>query len=77
VTPLTSGGLGRTRLVLMQGEYEARRLSYEEIALDRLGHLSPKGHAVASEIIQAVIHDVRGAPWSIHAVGRPPFSPSP
>ncbi len=55
VTPLTSGGLGRTRVVLMQGEYAARRLSVEELTLDRLGHLSPKGHAVASEIIRSVI----------------------
>ena len=61
VTPLTSGGLGRTRLVLMQAEYVARRLSFEEITLDRLGHLSPKGHTVAAEIIQAAILDVRPA----------------
>ena len=62
VTPLTSGGLGRTRVVLMQGEYVARRLSFEEITRDRLGHLSPRGHEIASEIIHAVIRDVRGSP---------------
>jgi hypothetical protein len=55
VTPLTSGGLGRTRVVSMREEYGARRLSFEEITIDRLGHLSPKGHAAASEIIRSVI----------------------
>jgi hypothetical protein len=60
VTPLTSGRLGRTHLVTMQGEYAARRLSFEEIAIDRLGHLSPKGHAVASEIIRSVIDSLAG-----------------
>jgi hypothetical protein len=60
VTPLTSGGLGRTRVVLMQVEYVARRLSFEDVALDRLGHLSPKGHLVASEIIRAVIDSLPG-----------------
>lgn len=56
VTPLTDGGLGRTHLVLMQAEYGARRLSFEEIAIDRLGHLSPRGHTVAAEILESVIH---------------------
>ena len=60
VTPLTSGGLGRTRIVPMRGEYEARGFSFEELTLDRLGHLSPKGHAVASEIIRAVIDSLPG-----------------
>ena len=55
VTPLTSGGLGRTRLVLMQGEYTARGLAFDEIMLDRLGHLSPPGHAVAAQIIEAEV----------------------
>lgn len=55
VTPLTSGGLGRTRLVTMSAHYRARRLSFEELTIDRLGHLSPKGHTVASEVIEAVI----------------------
>lgn len=60
VTPLTSGGLGRTRVVSMRREYEARRLSFEELAIDRLGHLSPKGHVVASEVIHAVIDSLPG-----------------
>jgi GDSL-like lipase/acylhydrolase family protein len=60
VTPLTSGGLGRTRIVPMLEEYEARGLSFDEITLDRLGHLSPKGHAVASEIIRSVIDSLPG-----------------
>ncbi len=60
VTPLTSGGLGRTRVVPMLGEYESRRLSFEEVTIDRLGHLSPKGHAVASEIIRGVIDSLPG-----------------
>jgi hypothetical protein len=60
VTPLTSGGLGLTRIVPMLGEYESRTLSFEELTIDRLGHLSPKGHAVASEIIRAVIDSLPG-----------------
>jgi hypothetical protein len=60
VTPLTSGGLGRTRVVTMQGEYVKRRLSFEDITLDRLGHLSPKGHVAASEIIRALIDSLPG-----------------
>ena len=60
VTPLTSGGLGRTPVVPMRREYGARRVSFEEMTLDRLGHLSPRGHAVASEIIHAVIHNLLG-----------------
>jgi hypothetical protein len=62
VTPLTSGGLGRTPLVLMQGEYESRRHSFEEIALDRLGHLSPNGHRVAAGIVLSVINSLPGGP---------------
>jgi hypothetical protein len=60
VTPLTSGGLGRTHLVSMSAHYRARKLSFEELTIDRLGHLSPKGHAVASEVIQAVIDSLPG-----------------
>ena len=60
VTPLTSGGLGRTRVVDMRSEYEARRLSFEDLTIDRLGHLSPKGHAVASEIIHVVVDSLPG-----------------
>ena len=60
VTPLTSGGLGRTRVVTMQGEYVARRLSFEDITLDRLGHLSPKGHVEASKIIRVLIDSLPG-----------------
>ena len=60
VTPLTSGGLGRTRVVSMLGEYESRRLSNEDLALDRLGHLSPNGHVAASEIIRVVIDSLPG-----------------
>jgi hypothetical protein len=62
VTPLTSGGMGRTRLVLMRGEYEKRKLSFEDVCLDRLGHLSPKGHAGASEIIEYIIDSLSGGP---------------
>jgi hypothetical protein len=60
VTPLTVGGLGRTHLVSMAAHYRARNLSFEELTLDRLGHLSPKGHAVASEVIHAVIKSLPG-----------------
>ena len=60
VTPLTSGKLGRTRIVPMLGEYGSRTLTFEELTLDRLGHLSPKGHAVASEIIRGVIDSLPG-----------------
>ena len=55
VTPLTSGGLEGTRLVLMQGEYAARGIDFDGITLDRLGHLSPSGHAAAARILQGVI----------------------
>lgn len=58
VTPLTSGQLGRTRAVSMVREYRARQLSFEEIALDRLGHLSPRGHVVAADIVLTVIHSL-------------------
>ena len=60
VTPLTSGRLGRTRIVPMLGEYGSRTLTFEELTIDRLGHLSPKGHAVASEIIRGVIDSFPG-----------------
>jgi hypothetical protein len=60
VTPLTVGGIGRTHLVTMGAHYRARKLSFEELTLDRLGHLSPKGHAVASEVIEAVIKSLPG-----------------
>jgi hypothetical protein len=63
VTPLTSGGLGRTRVVLMQGEYAARGLAFDAIALDRLGHLSPAGHAAAARILESVlVPPASGAP---------------
>ena len=55
MTPLTSGGLVRTRVVLMQGEYTARGLDFDGIMLDRLGHLSPTGHAAAARILENVI----------------------
>ncbi len=55
VTPLTSGGLAGTRVVPLQGEYTARSLTFDEIMLDRLGHLSPKGHLVAAEIIGGLL----------------------
>jgi hypothetical protein len=55
VTPLTSGGLDGTRVVLMQGEYGARGFDFDGITLDRLGHLSPAGHAAAAEILADVI----------------------
>lgn len=55
VTPLTSGGMEGTRVVLMQGEYAARGLDFDGITLDRLGHLSPSGHAAAARILQSVI----------------------
>jgi len=60
VTPLTAAGLGRTHLVTMGAHYRARKLSFEELTLDRLGHLSPRGHAVASEVIHAVITSLPG-----------------
>ena len=62
VTPLTSGRLGRTRIVLMEAHYGARKLAFQEITLDRLGHLSPRGHAVAAEIIRSVIDSLPGGP---------------
>jgi len=55
VTPLTSGGLDGTRIVLMQGEYADRGIDFDGITLDRLGHLSPSGHAAAARILQSVI----------------------
>jgi hypothetical protein len=55
VTPLTSGGLEGTRIVLMQGEYAARGLAFGAITRDRLGHLNPAGHAAAARILEAVL----------------------
>jgi lysophospholipase L1-like esterase len=60
VTPLTAGGLGRTHLVTMSAHYRARKLTFEELTLDRLGHLSPRGHRVASEVIHSVIDSLPG-----------------
>jgi GDSL-like lipase/acylhydrolase family protein len=60
VTPLTSGGLGATRVVQMRREYEARKLRFEDLTIDRLGHLGPYGHAAASEIIHGVIGSLPG-----------------
>lgn len=60
VTPLTSGGLGRAHLVTMGAHYRARKLSFEDLTLDRLGHLSPRGHRVASEVIHSVIDSLPG-----------------
>ena len=60
VTPLTAGGLARTRLVDMRREYGSRNLRFEDLTIDRLGHLGPKGHAAASEIIHAVIDSLPG-----------------
>jgi len=45
----------------MKEQYAARDLTFEDVTLDRLGHLSSKGHAAAAEIIRAVILDVRPA----------------
>ena len=59
VRPLTAGGLGGARVVLMEEQYVARDLTFEDVTLDRLGHLSSKGHAAAAEIIRAVIRDAR------------------
>ena len=64
VRPLTSGGLRGTHLVLLQGEYAARSLSFEEITLDRLGHLSRTGHMAAAGIIGRILEGV--------SVGRRP-----
>jgi hypothetical protein len=58
VRPLTSGGLGGTRLVLLQGEYAARSLAFEDIMLDRLGHLSRAGHQAAAGIIGRILEGV-------------------
>jgi hypothetical protein len=58
VRPLTSGLADRTQLVLLQGEYAARRLSFEEITLDRLGHLSRAGHHAAAGIIGRFLEGV-------------------
>ena len=58
VTPLTSGGLDGIRVVSMREEYKARNLSFGAFALDPLGHLTPEGHALASEIIRGLL---RGA----------------
>jgi hypothetical protein len=60
VRPLTSGGLERTHLVNMSAHYRARDFSFEDLTIDRLGHLSPRGHEVASEVIDAVIDSLQG-----------------
>ena len=60
VTPLTSGALARTRIVHMRREYEARHLRFEDLTIDRLGHLGPNGHQAAAEIIHAVIDSSTG-----------------
>ena len=62
VTPLTSGGLAGTPLVLMQGEYAARGLALDAITLDRLGHLNPAGHVAAARILEAVLIPPPGGP---------------
>ena len=58
VRPLTSGGLAGTRVVPLAGEYAARHLSFDEIALDRLGHLSRSGHEAAAGIIGRILEGV-------------------
>lgn len=65
VRPLTSGLDDRTQIVLLQGEYVARSLSFEEITLDRLGHLSRTGHEAAAGIIGRILEGVSNRPPSL------------
>jgi hypothetical protein len=39
----------------MADRFRARGLTPAELALDRTGHLAPRGHAVAAEILEAEI----------------------
>ena len=49
---LSAEGVG---VVDMSAHFQAMGLTPTAIALDRTGHLSPRGHAVASEILESVI----------------------
>jgi hypothetical protein len=49
---LTAEGVG---VVDMSSRFQAMGLTPRAIALDRTGHLSPRGHAVASEILEGAI----------------------
>lgn len=42
-------------LVWLRDEYAARGLRYDELAVDGLGHLSARGHAVTADIVAAAL----------------------
>jgi hypothetical protein len=39
----------------MAARFRALGLRFDEVALDRIGHLSPRGHSVASEVLEAEV----------------------
>jgi hypothetical protein len=51
-------------------EYRARGMLWENIALDPIGHLSPEGHRVAADILQAFLSQ-EGQPSLRMEVGGP------
>jgi hypothetical protein len=53
ITPLE--GLAGVRVVDLRLEYRARGLAYEDLALDRLGHLNAAGHVAAAGILRTLL----------------------
>jgi hypothetical protein len=53
ITPLQ--GLDGVRVVDLRLEYRARGLRYEDLTLDRLGHLNPAGHVAAAAILRTLL----------------------
>jgi len=45
----------RVTVVDMAARFRARGLRFDEVAFDRIGHLTPRGHSVASQVLEAEI----------------------
>jgi hypothetical protein len=54
-------GMGGVRVVDLRRQYQARGLAFEELTIDRLGHLSPAGHVAAAAILRDLLE---GGPFS-------------
>ena len=55
----------------LRGAYRARGFRFREIAMDRVGHLTPFGHQVAAEAIAAALREVLDERDARSRAGRP------
>jgi hypothetical protein len=69
----TLGSDGIT-VVDWSAQVRARGLTFEEVALDGTGHLSPLGHAIASQVLEKEIASHTHAPSTI-SQNREPDGP--